>query len=109
MESFIICGRGPVDFESHMTILYPKLCYNEVCCKGTALYSDPIEFVCMKNVKFSELFQLCRRVHGVRFTCCKSAKDRTAMAVTLEQVQILQRDHDLASHVFNQSLDCFRR
>ena len=31
------------------------------------------------------------------------------MAVTLEQVQILQRYHDLASHVFNQSLDCFRR
>lgn len=30
------------------------------------------------------------------------------MSVTLEQVHILQRDHDLASHVFSHSLDCFR-
>ena len=23
-----------------MTVLYPKLCYNEVCYKGTALFFD---------------------------------------------------------------------
>ena len=41
-------------------------------------------------------------------TSCKSGKDRTGMSATLEQVNILSRDYDLADSEYNRSLEAMR-
>lgn len=46
---------------------------------------------------------------GLRITCCKSAKDRTGMAVTLEQTNTLANEFDLASCEFARCLSSMRR
>ncbi|XP_065160190.1 inositol polyphosphate-4-phosphatase type I A-like isoform X2 [Atheta coriaria] len=62
-----------------------------------------------KNVEILHLSaQICRQMRGLRFTSCKSAKDRTGMGVTLEQCHILAEEYHLAEHEFQRALDCIR-
>lgn len=70
---------------------------------------DALRTNAAKNVKILHLAEdICRALAGVRLTSCKSAKDRTGMAVTLEQVRILQREFHLPAGSVQRVLDTVR-
>ncbi|KNC54698.1 uncharacterized protein AMSG_11658 [Thecamonas trahens ATCC 50062] len=53
-----------------------------------------------KNVSvLTQTSRFVRRLGGGRATCCKSAKDRTSMAVTLEQASLLADNHGLETEI----------
>ena len=71
---------------------------------------DSLRTNASKNIKILHLAEdICRGVQGIRLTSCKSAKDRTAMAVTLEQCRILQKEFHLPDTNLQVVLDTMRR
>lgn len=62
-----------------------------------------------KNIKVLHCAEdITRTLNGLRVTSCKSAKDRTAMAVTLEQTRVLQQEFHLPSGNLQNVLDVIR-
>ncbi|XP_052873427.1 inositol polyphosphate-4-phosphatase type I A [Anopheles cruzii] len=62
-----------------------------------------------KNYRVLQLAEdITRAVQGLRFTSCKSAKDRTSMAVTLEQCRVLQQEFHLSTANVQNVLDTMR-
>ncbi|KAM3968505.1 inositol polyphosphate-4-phosphatase type I A [Aphomia sociella] len=62
-----------------------------------------------KNIEVLHLSALATRLmNGIRFTSCKSAKDRTGMSVTLEQCSILATEYHLAEHEMQKALSIMR-
>lgn len=62
-----------------------------------------------KSVKVLHIAEdITRALSGLRVTSCKSAKDRTGMAVTLEQTRVLQQEFHLPSANLQNVLDVVR-
>ncbi len=63
-----------------------------------------------KNVEFLlTVEQIVHTMQGGRLTSCKSGKDRTGMAITLEECCFLRNYHHLDSNAFNKTLSTIRR
>lgn len=63
-----------------------------------------------KNVKVLQIAEdICGALTGIEFISCKSAKDRTAMGVTLQQCRILQTEFHLPATNMQTALNTMRR
>ncbi|XP_055548237.1 inositol polyphosphate-4-phosphatase type I A isoform X2 [Wyeomyia smithii] len=70
---------------------------------------DQLRVNCSKNYRILTLAEdITRSVQGLRFTSCKSAKDRTSMAVTMEQCRVLQQEFHLSAGNVQNVLDTMR-
>ncbi|GFY71964.1 inositol polyphosphate-4-phosphatase type I A [Trichonephila inaurata madagascariensis] len=89
-------GHGFHFAESHIADLLEQL-HSQIYAKKS------------KNVDIIHLSsEICKYLGGIRFTSCKSAKDRTSMSVTLEQAIVLIKDFNLDDKEMPRVLECMR-
>lgn len=80
------------------------------CTDYLASMEELLRQNCSKCVRLLHLAEdLCRLIEGIRFTSCKSAKDRTGMSVTLENCRVLTKEFHLPSGSMQNVLDVMRR
>jgi inositol polyphosphate-4-phosphatase len=102
LENFIT-NQAVFEQDSNSTELV-----DELAALRNELYSQRA-----KNIRVLMLMErICANVGGIRFTSCKSAKDRTGMAVTLEEARAAFEFCALSeldnSSLFQQMLDTLR-
>lgn len=75
-----------------------------------SVMKDSLRKNASKNIQILHLASdICRGLNGIRLTSCKSAKDRTSMAVTLEQCHVLQKEFHLPANDVQKVLNTMRR
>eukprot|EP01137_Pigoraptor_chileana_P031162 Opistho-2@18590 len=97
---FRVCVPGGYDVTQELRML-------EILLSQLRMCTEPKKGKNVELLKLGE--ELARRMNGGRLTSCKSGKDRTSMAVTLEQCVILQQHHGMATSHLQVVLDAMRR
>ncbi|UXI17127.1 Acyl-coenzyme A thioesterase 13 [Sarcoptes scabiei] len=74
---------------------------------------EEIKKVKAKNIRILELVgKVTKLINGTTITCCKSAKDRTSVSITLDEVRFafetLGLNQEIHSHLFQTALDKLR-
>ena len=86
---------------------------NVVAVSLIADLKEEIKRTASKNIRVLQLVEeVIRELNGIRVTCCKSAKDRTGMSITLEEVRFALARFDSGSQgkqLFQTMLDTLRR
>lgn len=81
-----------------LCVSFSCLCGLNTCRALTAL-DEAVRQEAMTTGKHKDVLiasgDVVRLLQGVRLTCCKSGKDRTAMSATLEQARLLEKRHRL--------------
>ncbi|KAI1291100.1 Inositol polyphosphate-4-phosphatase type I A [Halotydeus destructor] len=89
------------NYVTNLACLENNVLIDELAALRSELYSQRA-----KNVRVLQLMEsIARKLQGIRFTSCKSAKDRTGMAVTLEEARLCF-EHSGLNELKNSSLLC---
>lgn len=84
-------------FKSEIGLKEQELLVIEAAVRALAVTCTPSRSAAIHTEILTTSSDLVARLGGGRVTCCKSAKDRTSMSVTLEQARFLRAAHGFCS------------